>query len=382
MKENTGKYFKNLDGLRSVAFIMVFFYHAFLYFVPNAISQNTLYSYLFKIITLNEQAGHIGVSFFFVLSGFLITYLLIQEKENKGKIHILKFYGRRVFRIWPVYYVSLILAFLVFPKLLNMFDITIAETASVPLNYILFLANFDIILNGYPSPILGVHWSVCIEEQYYLLWPLILYFAHKKKWLYLFCFVFIISSFLFTLTSTHIHRQYHTLTALNYLSFGGLMAGLSYYQNKKLLLVLNSWPKYIHAILYILFIFFVFSHKSIFQTLQISYQYSKPFVNIIYALFFSYVILEQNFAKFSFYKISSFIFLTKTSKYTYALYLLHMFSIIMVKAILLKTETEITFVNLFVWIFLSLIISYVFAYLTYVILEKRFATWKNKYLQP
>ena len=61
------------------------------------------------------EAGPLGVTFFFVLSGFLITYLLFAEKKEKGDIKIRAFYARRVFRIWPLYYLIFVLGFFILP---------------------------------------------------------------------------------------------------------------------------------------------------------------------------------------------------------------------------------------------------------------------------
>ena len=61
--------------------------------------------------------GYFGVIFFFVLSGFLITYLLLQEKEESGDIAISKFYVRRILRIWPIYYLVIVLGFFVLPHI-------------------------------------------------------------------------------------------------------------------------------------------------------------------------------------------------------------------------------------------------------------------------
>jgi peptidoglycan/LPS O-acetylase OafA/YrhL len=76
-------YFPNLNGLRFFAAFSVMLYH---FFGEGLIN------------------GHYGVVLFFVLSGFLITYLLFEEKEKFGKIEIKKFYFRRILRIWPLYY--------------------------------------------------------------------------------------------------------------------------------------------------------------------------------------------------------------------------------------------------------------------------------------
>jgi peptidoglycan/LPS O-acetylase OafA/YrhL len=104
-----------------------------------------------------------GVSIFFALSGFLITYLLLREKEV-APINIRKFYIRRALRIWPLYYLYLIICLLV------------AWWTSAPYNhtsilfYVFLSANIPFLL-GQMVPFVGHYWSLGVEEQFYLFWP-------------------------------------------------------------------------------------------------------------------------------------------------------------------------------------------------------------------
>lgn len=145
-------YFENLDGFRTLAFFIVFVTHvagfnyaydshgiygSFLDFMPNA---------------------YTGVSFFFVLSGFLITYLLLLEKIERNSINLRQFYLRRVIRIWPVYFMVVIIGFIVIPRFFE--PLPRFDTEAIPVDhwyyYVLFLANFDLIKNSSVSPIRGI----------------------------------------------------------------------------------------------------------------------------------------------------------------------------------------------------------------------------------
>ena len=88
-------YFENLDGLRFLCFLSVFFFHSF-YTEFDEIKNIPLYHFLKRDVFGN---GYIGVKFFFVLSGFLITFLLIEEKKLNGQINVKKFWIRRILRI-------------------------------------------------------------------------------------------------------------------------------------------------------------------------------------------------------------------------------------------------------------------------------------------
>lgn len=122
------------------------------------------------------EAGSAGVDFFFVLSGFLITSLLLAEQENYGKIDLRKFYIRRVLRIWPLYYVVIFFCFLVVPHL-EIFSID-GYSEMLQLNYwpkflfsVFLMPNAALAFYG-EIPYSAPSWSVGVEEQFYLIWPL------------------------------------------------------------------------------------------------------------------------------------------------------------------------------------------------------------------
>ena len=110
-------YFKGLNEIRALAAFSVIFHHLELYKFRIGIKS------LFDFPQLNyfiANLGKNGVFLFFVLSGFLITYLLLQEKQTTGKISILKFYGRRIVRIWPLYFIILLIGFCFLPFIYNL----------------------------------------------------------------------------------------------------------------------------------------------------------------------------------------------------------------------------------------------------------------------
>ena len=125
-------YFSRLDILRFIAFLLVFWQHAF----SNAFATiDFIDAYLIKALTMT---GGYGVQIFFVLSGFLITFLLIKELDLNGKISLGSFYLRRALRIWPLYYIVMLVGIFVLPSFFN----TIQFCGSPHLS-LLFLNNFD-----------------------------------------------------------------------------------------------------------------------------------------------------------------------------------------------------------------------------------------------
>jgi peptidoglycan/LPS O-acetylase OafA/YrhL len=128
--------------------------------------------------------GYIGVIFFFVLSGFLITYLLLEEKRVSSTVAVKKFYVRRILRIWPLYYFLVILGFFVLHHI-PLFEVVSQEDEFFKhywfnlLSYICLLPNLSFAFVMEAVPNLGHLWSIGVEEQFYLLWPLLLKYSKK-----------------------------------------------------------------------------------------------------------------------------------------------------------------------------------------------------------
>jgi peptidoglycan/LPS O-acetylase OafA/YrhL len=132
--------------------------------------------------------GKLGVDFFFVLSGFLITSLLMREKDVLGKVHVKEFILRRIYRIWPLYFIIVALAFFAAPwipflQLPSPFiDIWPHFAWSVGL-YVLFLPHVQAIFIG-PIAYCSQCWSIGIEEYFYFIWPFIIHKINRKATVY------------------------------------------------------------------------------------------------------------------------------------------------------------------------------------------------------
>jgi peptidoglycan/LPS O-acetylase OafA/YrhL len=152
--------FPSLDGWRAVSIIMVLGSHCKVVAgFPQSLDR--VFYWLFD--------GDLGVRCFFVISGFLITYLLLQENNQTGSISLQKFYIRRALRILPVYF-----AFLLVVLLLQIFTLW-----HQPL--IVWIGNLTFTTDFLPVTWTTGHlWSLAVEEQFYLLWPLILVWIGLK----------------------------------------------------------------------------------------------------------------------------------------------------------------------------------------------------------
>lgn len=163
-----------LDGIRGLAIALVMFQHFFFHNMPGTFVGD-------KVIFKLADRAWMGVDLFFVLSGFLITGILW---DAKGKEHYYRnFYARRVLRIFPAYYAVLIIFFLILPQFGSApIDAYLSDSLKDQAWHWTYLSNFKIALNGewYQHHIPNVFWSLAVEEQFYFVWPFIVYFLGRK----------------------------------------------------------------------------------------------------------------------------------------------------------------------------------------------------------
>ncbi|AXY77533.1 acyltransferase [Paraflavitalea soli] len=374
----TKVFFPNLDGLRFISFLVVFLHHCYLSFFSYLQTSSpvafSIQSFLFKY-------GTLGVNFFFVLSGFLITYLLIREKEVTGTIHVGNFYIRRILRIWPLYYLCLFIGFVVFAMLKKMSGEVPQESANA-WYYIFLIGNFD-YLNTWPvkpdAILLSVLWSVCVEEQFYLAWPVILRWVPVRLYKYVFAAIILLSlvfrSFYTQHTEAdHAVRYFHTLSLIGDMALGAMLAWLVSFPNKFRDLITNLSKPAI-AFIYIGALCVTLGKEYIFP-------YGIPiiFERLVIGIFFALIIAEQNFAKNSLFKMSRFKLVSKLGVYTYGLYCLHLLGMYATVRLVVKlgwAEDQL-------WVavasaVIALLLSVVISLGSYHLFEKWFLKWKDKF---
>jgi peptidoglycan/LPS O-acetylase OafA/YrhL len=170
-------YFPELDGLRFVAFALVYLFHG-------GIPGDLLASLVGRAAgrALREN-GWVGVQLFFILSGYLITTLLLREEAEYGRVDLRSFWVRRVLRIWPLYYLTVAIGFFVIPW----FEGAVGSpgyrgllTTHLPA-FLAFLGNWSMALvRPVPYDNLSILWSVCVEEQFYLIVPLLVAWVGRR----------------------------------------------------------------------------------------------------------------------------------------------------------------------------------------------------------
>ena len=331
---NSKTYFREMDFLRFIAAFSVVIYH-FTLFYQESVNQ---YVKMFM-----HNLG-IGVDLFFIISGFLIVYLLITEKEKTKTISLYKFYIRRILRIFPLYYLIVGISYLLFHK--SNPEIQFSK-------YLLFMGNFWMInVDSWTASTLNPLWSICIEEHFYLLIPVLLLLLPKKTFPYLFYFIILCSLFFRIYITKNVENNWmniycHTLSKCDLLAIGGLFA--YYFQIKKFN---YNIPIYLfHCTLFCLLFFMIFIDSVDYTTWFYAgfrkYIFAIPMLILFYA-----IIIQPN--KYSFiYKITNNKLINYLGKISFGLYIYHSLISEISLRILNRTSLKIVLLNLILTIILS-----------------------------
>jgi peptidoglycan/LPS O-acetylase OafA/YrhL len=304
----------NLDGIRGIAIILVMLHHYQLY--GEGYPSTT---FLDRQVERLAISGWMGVDLFFVLSGFLITGILLDTKNEAG--YFRNFYMRRFLRIFPLYYGFLF----VFALTLPLIDPAGAEFQlkfEEQIWYWTYLINWKLGL-VYVSEYFGIahFWSLAIEEQFYLVWPAIVYFSSPKR-LTLICLLLIAASPVFRIFVTDlgfVSPHVFTFSRMDALAMGGLIAIMV--RNPKGLALLKriAWPALSTGTI---LLFTIFMQKK--RLVVVDYTVTTVGLSII-ALFFAAVITIALLTPSDrgLGKIFSSTPLRFFGKYSYALYVFH-----------------------------------------------------------
>lgn len=341
-----------LDGLRGIAALIVMLFHIF----PN-----------------HFKFGWMGVDLFFVLSGFLITGILL---ESKGKPHYYRNYlAKRSLRIFPLYYFFLIVFFIVFPLVGYSDSIYNYEYLSSSQSwYWLYIQNWRIFFDvHYPGEdIISHFWSLAIEEQFYIFWPFVIYFLPKDKVIPM-CLTLIAVSIItrlylfFGVEMDFIKIYVFTFSRLDALAVGSTLAVMV--RNEKLMAYLKKYS------FWILLISGAVVLATIGANTSFDFKYFTTYGYTVLAIFFGCSLIlvlaegRYNWAKV----IVESKPLTFFGKYSYGLYVYH----IPVLRICMHELKGV--VSRPVMLVLAFILSVVVAYISYHLIEKHFLKLKSKF---
>jgi len=357
---SSSDYFSRIDALRFFAFFAVFISHVtFFMAYPAGVKESGTFYNSFL------QLGSLGVSFFFVLSGFLITYYLNKEYLLKKTISLKKFYVRRILRIWPLYFLTLFLAAVV--SSLPMARVFSSVDLREFLAHLFLVGNWFRAFYGSANEMVSVLWSVAVEEQFYLFWPIIfLLFRKNIKWAII---IGIIVTFIFRwiYAADYDAREYFSPCLIAYFMIGGFYAIYFDYVNKKIGLLKNNglfvgliWMA---ILLVVRGIFFKGNFPGWFAG-------SEPLLyGASFILFINHAIAHSNKP----YLFSS--FLEYLGKISYGLYTFHMIIFMLVKSFIGNSGLA-SFVLVFC---ISLILTFLAAAMSYKFWEKPFLRLKHKF---
>lgn len=345
------KHYNELDGVRAIAVIMVMFYH---FFKDVDVQQDILI--LLKKISL---FGKTGVSLFFVLSGFLITRILLNTKQDDS--YFKSFYIKRVLRIFPLYYFFLVIYYFVVPFFLNQSFAGFSQQ----MWYWTFMQNFALTFDwNSAGPI--HYWSLSVEEHFYLFWPLIIYYCSLKniKWvILLLCAISFIVRFI--LIKNHIEESLFTFARFDELAIGSFLAILEL-QNK---LVKQNLKKFITVfIIFLIPLIYISLNNGNYSLLESCARYFV--LAMVYGSFVAIAIIiePENWLKKSLDNNT----LKSIGKISFGLYVYHPICFDIIINYLRITNLALTFV-------LSFGLAYLVSILSYHLLEKKFLKLKTQF---
>jgi len=357
------RYIPELDGLRGIAILLVLLWHFFISIVDRTqvFSDLQIVNEFFKYSIPALKWTWSGVDLFFVLSGFLIGRILI---ENKGSQNYFKtFYIRRSFRILPIYILSIV-AFWIFynSEFASNFS-WLVENPKPIFSYLLFIQNFFMGETGFGANWLSITWSLAVEEQFYLLLPLIVFYCRPKTLLGI-SVIGIVLAVIFRLTLPGLYTYVLLFSRMDALLMGVLIAIFS--RNEFFMKYLNKVSSYLVALNVLMLILIVL------LTLKANGGKIGGVLNhSVFAVFYSITLLlciseGNNLIK----NICRSSFLIHIGKISYGIYLYHYFILGILFQIFIGSSPFITDLLSFSISLASLIATYILAITSFHWFEK------------
>jgi peptidoglycan/LPS O-acetylase OafA/YrhL len=366
--KTTKTYFENLDASRFFAFVIVFLAHAFITKSLEIKGTNS-----FQFIYNWGKIGLLGLEYFFVLSSFLITWIILQEKHQTGELNIKNFLIRRSLRVWPLYFLIILLGIII------TFGSTYLNysTQEIPplSNFLLFIINFYIIDHGSEFLFFLVFlWSISIEEQFYLFYSIILkYLKINLLWISIFL---ILISIVFRVLYLDNSKQlyFNTLSALGNFGVGGIVAHIVFYQ-KKVFYQLINLSKVVNIFFYVILILsIVFYHN-----LNNIHAFTI-FSRLYFSVLFGYFIIEQSCGKNRLFNPGQNKFINHFGKISYGLYCFHGVVITILSKAILYMNFKETFWHVFLlYPFIIFFLTIIISHYSYKYFENYFIKLKTKF---
>lgn len=383
-----------LDGLRGVAILPVMLYHLTFFGMASGPAE--------QAFTFLPSIGYTSVDLFFVLSGYLITDILWRAK---GAHHYFRpFYARRALRIFPLYYAVLLFFFVVAPRLAFLGDpgaFWVAGASRETLWFWLYLENLYVAFTGqFHHHFLGITWTLCIEEQFYLAWPLVVLLSGRRRLLQI-CVGLVGSALLLRgvlalLGASPVALLTFTFCRIDTLAAGSLLALLSQDPSWRARLVRIARPALPVAATLWLGVVLLARHSAAVgaapvtglsadeRALQVLAFTANPWVQTLgfsFDLAFYAALLVTTLAAPAsslLARVAESGFLRRFGRYSYAMYLLHLFVAEFARAFYDPNRTDLPFVvEQLLWWAVSLSAIYLVAYASFTLFESHFLKLKR-----
>lgn len=280
-------YYKQIDGLRFIAISLVLLEH-FAMFIGRPLF-----------------AGFYGVDLFFVISGFLITTILIRENNSSFFRNYINFLGRRTLRIFPVYYLTLIILWLL--------DVDVVR--EYIFNLLTYTFNYAIVFYQIPPSLVNHLWSLCVEEQFYLFWPFFaIGFKNRLDTLLLITFLYISIAYL-----QICFNVFPSISNYNYFGLLTRMGAIGLGSFGAILCKKNMLPNNILMSKYVEFFMLII----LFITLIISFKLKM----LVLGICSLYLVLKASYQGFCFTSVNSFLqkdYIIYIGRISYGIYIFHL----------------------------------------------------------
>lgn len=270
--------------------------------------------------------GGVAVTFFFVLSGFLITYLLLKENRQTGTISIKRFYLKRVLRIWPLYFLLVVLGTLLLPKAIDLFGLNYVMPYTFGQSWYYFV----FFLPGLVTYYFGHHlleplWSIGIEEVFYMLWAPLFKFA-KKHILPILIAIIVLKALLILISSYWIDNKLFaylvSIFQFEAMAVGGLGAYFVFNRNTPLS-TLKIYKTPIQILLYSLLVVYLIFNINIDNAAWNIFFKTPVFSQLMICFLFLYLIIGVSLIDHSIIRLRN-RFLSYLGEISYGIYMYHM----------------------------------------------------------
>lgn len=362
MSEKSKYYFPQLDAIRGLSFLAVYFVHAY-HPDSGAGFFRQLLQYLFEKLALS-------IDVFFILSSFLLTWLGINEYNLKGNFSFINYFIRRALRIWPLYILLMVFSFILVPFVANYFHVGV--TLPPAYYYLLFISNF--YLEGHVY-FLRFLWTLSVEEQFYLLWGFCLMLFQKHLLPCIIALAVMSIGYTIYAAQSSADSYYNTLIYLFDFAVGILAAVLMHRGG----VVINLFKKMtglqnIFFLLLLPALFILFFCVTYFAPVLFG-KWGDVLMRYLFVMYIGLFIVDQMVNEKAVLKLRAQQFLIYTGKISYGLYCFH--GIVLTFGLLTVQKLQIQMPSI-VTVFLLLAINYGVSTISYQYIERPFLQLKNK----